>query len=170
MKCKMLCLIKGQSGFVSLAEYPISTAVPLDLSSASSCICQHCIFARYSIIEYSASSHDFTRDNSVVACWGFPINLFLERKYIEYWILIWNLLLLMQGLSGLVSLVAYPLSTVSVIHVSSESTCTCLCGMKARDGICCLFNDIYHVLLRLPVGLLFKVGFQSIIEQRCFPS
>ena len=32
----MLCLIKGQSGFVSLAQYPISTVVPLDLSSASS--------------------------------------------------------------------------------------------------------------------------------------
>ena len=100
----------------------------------------------------------------------FQSTFFLERKYIEYWILIWNILLLIQGRSGLVSLVAYPLSTVSVIDVSSESTCTCLCGMKARDGICCLFNDIYHVLLRLPVGLLFKVGFQSIIEQRCFPS
>ena len=100
----------------------------------------------------------------------FQSTFFWETKYIEHWILICNILLLIQGRSGLVSLVAYPLSTVSVIHVSSESTCTCLCGMKARDGICCLFNDIYHVLLRLPVGLLFKVGFQSIIEQRCFPS
>ena len=33
MTCKMLCLIKGQSGFVSLAAYPISAVVPLDLSS-----------------------------------------------------------------------------------------------------------------------------------------
>ena len=35
MTCKMLCLIKGQSGSVSLAAYPISTVVPLDLSMSA---------------------------------------------------------------------------------------------------------------------------------------
>ena len=40
----MLCLIKGQSGFVSLAEYPISTLVPLDLSSASSSVSASIVF------------------------------------------------------------------------------------------------------------------------------
>ena len=43
MTCKMSCLNKDQSGFVSPAEYPISTLVPLDLGSASSCTCQHCM-------------------------------------------------------------------------------------------------------------------------------
>ncbi len=47
MTCKMLCLIKGQSGSVSLAAYPISTVVPLDLSSASSCTCQHCMWITF---------------------------------------------------------------------------------------------------------------------------
>ena len=38
MTCNILCLTKGQSGFVSLAAYPISTVIPLDLSSESSII------------------------------------------------------------------------------------------------------------------------------------
>ena len=37
MTSNMLCL-KGRPGFVSLAEYPIFTVVPLDLSSASASI------------------------------------------------------------------------------------------------------------------------------------
>jgi len=39
--------------------------------------------------------------------------------------------------------------------------------MKAPDGVFCLCEKLYHVLLS--VGHLFKREFQSIIEQRCFP-
>lgn len=63
MTCNMLCLTKGQSGFVSLAAYPISTVIPLDLSSESSMISyiasivRDTRFARHSVIQYSASCH-----------------------------------------------------------------------------------------------------------------
>ena len=63
-----------------------------------------------------------------------------------------------MGQYGLVSLATYPISTVSVIDVSSESTRTCLCGMKAPDGVSCLFKKFYHVLLRLPVGISSNVN------------
>ena len=72
----------------------------------------------------------------------FSYQSFLEKKYIQHIIFIFNILLLIQGRSGLVSLVAYALSTMSVLEVSSEPTCTCLCGMKARDGIFCLLNEV----------------------------
>jgi len=74
---------------------------------------------------------------------------------------------LIKGHYGLVYLATYPISTVSVIDMSSESTRTCLCGMKAPDGVFCLCEKLYHVLLS--VGHLFKREFQSMIEQRCFP-
>ena len=162
MTCKILCLIKGQSGFVSLAEiqypqwFPLIWAVHHPASASNVCESNT---ARYSIVEYSASSHVLPETILLLHVEVFQSTFFLERKYIEYWILIWNLLLLIQGRSGLVYLVGYPLSTMSVIDVSSETTCTCLCGMKARDGVFCLFKKVYHVLLRLPVGHLFKRGF-----------
>ena len=78
-----------------------------------------------------------------------------------------NILPLMKGQYGLVYLAKYPTSTVSVIDLSSESTRTCLCGMKAPDGVFCLCEKLYPVLLSM--GHLFKHEFQSIIEQRCFP-
>ncbi len=70
---------------------------------------------------------------------------------------------------GFVYLATYPISIVSVIDLSSESTRTCLYGMKAPDGVSCLCAKFYHVLLRLSVGRLFKREFQSNIGQRCFP-
>ncbi len=42
-------------------------------------------FARYWIIQYSASCHVSSWDDSVVGCWGFSTNLFCEKKM--YWIL-----------------------------------------------------------------------------------
>ena len=42
---------------------------------------------------------------------------------------------------GLFILQPYPISIVSVIDLSSESTCTCLYGMKAPDGVFCLRNS-----------------------------
>ena len=57
--------------------FPLIWAVHHPVSASIVCESN---FARYSIIEYSASSHDFTWDNSVVACWGFPINLFFGKK------------------------------------------------------------------------------------------
>ena len=88
---------------------------------------------------------------------GFQPPFFVERKYIEYSFLIWNILLLIKGQYGLVSLAIYPISTLSVIDLSSESTCTCLCSIKAPDGIFCLFEKLYHVLLRLSVGVVCDV-------------
>ena len=41
---------------------------------------------------------------------------------------------MIEGQYGLVSLAVYPTS----------STCTCMCGMKAHDGIFCLFEKLYH--------------------------
>ena len=82
----MLSLTKGQSGFVSHAAYPISTVIPLDLSSESSMIsCTSSIvhetcFARYSVIQYSVSCHVFSRDHSVLACRGVSTNPFCEKK------------------------------------------------------------------------------------------
>ncbi len=35
---------------------------------------------------------------------------------------------------------------MSVIDVSCESTCICLYGMKAPDGVSCLFEKLYHVI------------------------
>ena len=37
--------------------------------------------------------------------------------------------------------------------MSSELRCTCQCIIKAPDGILCLFEKLYHVLLRLSVGV-----------------
>ena len=73
-----------------------------------------------------------------------------------------NVRLLIQGRSGLVSLLAHPLSTVSVIDVSSESACTCLCGVKTGDGVFCLFKKVYHVL-QLGLG---DIGFQISSTQK----
>ncbi len=78
-------------------------------------------------------------------------------------------MLLIKGQYGLVYLATYPISTVSVIDLSSESTRTCLYGMKAPEGVSCLCAELYHVLLQLSVGHLFKREFQSIIGQRCLP-
>ena len=72
-------------------------------------------------------------------------------------IFIWDILLLIKGQYGLVSLATYPISTLSVIDLSSESTCTCLCSIKAPDGIFCLFEKLYHVLLRQSVGVVCHV-------------
>ena len=86
MTCNILCLTKAQSGLVSLAAYPISTVIPLDLSSESSIIpCVASIvhetsFARYSVIQHSASCHVSSWDHSVLACRGFSTNLFCEKK------------------------------------------------------------------------------------------
>lgn len=35
---------------------------------------------------------------------------------------------------------------MSVIDVSCESTCICRYGMKAPDGVPCLFEKLYHVI------------------------
>jgi len=64
---------------------------------------------------------------------------------------------LIQGQYGLVSLATYPISPLSVIDLSSESTCICLCSIKAPAGIFCLFDKLYHVLLRLSFGVVCHV-------------
>ncbi len=89
---------------------------------------------------------------------GFQPSFFVKRKYSEYSFLIRDILLLIKGQYGLVSLAKYPISTLSVIDLTSESPCTCLRSMKAFDGIC-LFEKIYHVLLRLSVGVVCDVLF-----------
>jgi len=112
---------------------------------------------------------------------AFQPTFFVERKYIEYWILIWDILLLIKGEDGPVYSATYPISTVSVIDVSSGSTCTCLCGMKAPDGVFCLFEKLYNVLLRQYSPTQPKRGhavlqpnsrwlarlFQLVVKRRC---
>ena len=87
----------------------------------------------------------------------FSNTLFCENKIYWIFIFIWDILLLIKGQYGLVSLATYPISTLSVTDLSSESTCTCLCSIKAPDGIFCLFEKLYHVLLRQTVGVICHV-------------
>ena len=49
------------------------------------------------------------------------------------------------------------MSIFCVIDRTSESTCTCLCSIKAPDSIFCLFEKLYHVLLRLSIGVVCDV-------------
>ena len=49
MTCNILWLTKGQSGFVFLAAYPISTVIPLDLSSESSMISLPALYMRHGL-------------------------------------------------------------------------------------------------------------------------
>ncbi len=154
---------------MSLAAYPISTVIPLDLSSESSCTCRHCTwvtFPRNSVIQYPATCTFLVETILSLHVEDFQPNFFVKRKYIGYSFWIWTILPLIQGQYGLVSLATYPISTVSVIDMSSESSCTRLCSMKAPDGVSCLFEKLYHVLVRLSVGHLFKQQFQS-INERC---
>ena len=67
------------------------------------------------------------------------------------------MLLLIKGQYGLSFLATYPISTLSVNDLSSESTCTCLCSIKAPDGIFCLFEKLYFVFLRLSVVVVCQV-------------
>ncbi len=161
MTCKMLCLIKGQSGFVSLAAYPISTVVS---PWSEQCIIMH-LPALYGdhILPYIKS---FNIQQVVMFLVetilslhveDFQPTFFVERKYIGNSFSIWDILLLIKGQYGLVSLATYPISPLSVIDLSSESICTCLCSIKAPDGIFCLFEKLYHVLLRLSVGVVCDV-------------
>ncbi len=48
--------------------------------------------------------------------------------------------------------------------LSSESTCTCLCSIKAPDGIFCLFEKLYFVFLRLSVVCQVLYVFSTLCE------
>ena len=160
MTCKMLCLIKGQSGFVSLAAYPISTVVS---PWSEQCIIMH-LPALYGdhILPYIKS---FNIQQVVMFLVetilslhveDFQPTFFVERKYIGNSFSIWDILLLIKGQYGLVSLATYPISPLSVIDLSSESICTCLCSIKAPDGIFCLFEKLYHLAAAVCWGRLWR--------------
>ena len=152
--CNILCLIKGRSGFVSLAAYPISTVIPLDLSSESSCTCRHCTwvtFPRNSGIQYPATCTFLVETILSLHVEDFQPTFFVKKKYLWIFLLDMHILPLIQGQYGLVSLATYPISPLYVMDLSSEPTCTYLYGMKAPDGVSYFFEKLYHVLLRLSV-------------------
>ncbi len=144
MTCNMFCLTNSQSGSVSVAAYPISTVSSLDLSSESSCNCQHCmwnIFCQiFNCSIFSRLSCFYLRP--FCCCMLRVFNqAFCEKKI--YWIFLFNMRasLLIKGQFGLVSLATYRISTLSMIHLTSDSTCTCLCSIQAPGGIFCLFEN-----------------------------